>query len=137
MRKEFVDLTNQEQADLMQEVLRFRYFGSACLLASAANADRSSKGWPTLNLESSDDVEINLCEVLDLIHEYATFEVTTDMTNAPLGMLMLLGPDIPAAIIHQAMHDAFCFGVAAVSMLELDFSGAEDFMDKLRGEDNE
>ena len=115
-------------------------FGSACLAASARNLGAEPKGWPLVSIgKLGADVQVPMCDILDTIRESAKATVTQDVMSRPFGFLLLSSiQQLEELAIHEAMHDAFCLGIAAVSLLEMDFAGVEEIIDEInRGSQNE
>ena len=137
MRNRFEDLTEQEQTDFVKELQRIYNFGSACLLASAINANHNRSGWPTICLDSTpnNDIEISLCDPLDIIRDSNLANIAIEARSL-FGFLKTLASnnELESLAVHQAMHDAFSLGIAAASLFELDFSGADEILDQLRGD---
>lgn len=126
MKKDLEELTQEELIELSTEITRMFTFGSVSLLVAAKNSGNSPKGWPTVNVE---DLEVSLCHILDVILDYNAEDAAKS-----LGALasMLEPVEVAKLAVHQAMHDAFCLGVASVTLMEMDFSGLEDALDELR-----
>lgn len=137
-KKRYAELTKEEEAAFVTELSRLYTFGSACLIASAISANEDSKGWPFVSLGSAgDNIDISLCDALDLLYEGSKNALIRDMMTSPLNLLKTMhGQDLEKHIIHEAMHDAFCLGMAATSLLELDFSGVEDVLTRMRGDND-
>ena len=143
MKKRFKDLTDQEQIAFVHELARMQNFGSACLTAAAINLNKEEeKGWPMIAIESSgEEIQVSLCDGLDLVRDSAKVSVfleIQDLTKGLFGFLLASSmPDPEELAIHSALHDAFCLGVAAVSLMEMDFSGAEDILAQIEKDNDE
>ena len=133
MKKRFEELTEQEQLAFVKELARMQNFGSACIIASAINLQQEDKGWPLISIESSGEtIQIPLCDSLDILRDssrMATLLEIREITSGLFGFLFQSAiPDPEEFAVHSALHDAFCLGIAAVSLLEMDFSGVEDIL---------
>lgn len=135
MKKHFNDLTQLERAKALEEIARMYRFGSACIDASAKNAGENRTGWPSIEVISEGNVaHVALCDILDVLTE----TIKSGMfKKLGLGIMFTPPEEVVEAITHQAMHDAFCMGIAMSSLLELDFTGVEDFMDQSGGWHND
>jgi len=129
MKKEIDELTKEELLEIAAEITRMFTFGSACLVTAARNANQSPKGWPSV---ITGDTEISLCNILDTLVDYNVEDVANNLGY----MAAMADPEELAKVsLHQAMHDAFCLGIAAVTLMEMDFSGLEEVLDELRNQE--
>ena len=138
MNKKLKDLTEHEQIAFVTELARMHTFGLACLIASAQNLNEEQQGWPPISIGTAgEDIQVSLCDALDMLHGNAKATVTQDITSRPFGLLLLSSIEhIEELVTHEAMHDAFCLGVASVSLMELDFSGVDEILDLIARKGN-
>lgn len=140
MKKRRDELTVQEEEALTAEIARIFIFGSACTFAAAENAHEDTKGWPPISITSGvDEIQVSLCDVLEVLHESSNKALTHEIAGSLFGFLVADSPEeVERLATHDAMHSAFCFGIAASTLLEMDFSGVEEVVARITQEiDNE
>jgi len=133
--KSFKDLTDEEKASLFEELRRMLTFGSACLTAASKNANEDVVGWPFISInDRSSDSEVSLCDAFDVLHDIICEHAIRNLIS-PFFLDTGKFPDsklIMKAIIHELMHNAFYLGVAAVTLMEMNFAGVEDALRDLQ-----
>ena len=86
MKKRREELTEQEDLAFTAELARMFIFGSACLYASADNLDEDHKGWPPISVHVAGmEVQIPLCDALDVLYESSRVAVLNDVLAKPFG----------------------------------------------------
>jgi hypothetical protein len=140
MRKRFDQLTHEQKLALGLEVMRLSKFGSACIVASAINVDERTIGWPTIHIPKDDeDTEVSMCDIFEFTYGLAKHSIQQEFMTTPEGLLMsfFASTNMEELSVHDAMHTAFCLGVAAVSLLELDFAGVDEVYDQIKGDEHD
>lgn len=128
MKKLFKDMTNEEQIAFTNELSRMYTRGAACLDAAAKNANEKPHGWPLITVYGSGNVtETPICDALHILYKSGQSDI---MHNVNFLTILSNSEAMLEMSIHQAMHDAFCLGIAAATDMEMDFRGFEDFLDR-------
>lgn len=130
MRKRHEELNQVEEDAFVAELTRLFIFGSACLAVAADNANCEQKGWPTIDIGAN--IEVPLCDALDLLREGAKTALFQQIRSIPIGVIAESHTNLEDLSIHEAMHDAFCLGIALVTMMEMDFRGVDELVEKIR-----
>ena len=129
MKKDGDDLTETEQHEFEKELFRLFKLGAAIQIVASKNAGEESKGWPFITFMGEDsEVDVSFCHVLETMLQRSQISVIQNM-----GALAFVSSvqDIMSLAIHEAMHDAFCLGLAARTMYEMDLKGLEETLDEL------
>ena len=129
MKKDVSELTPVEDAEFRKELLRIFVYGTATQIVAAKNANEDSKGWPHIIFPGeTGEVEVSFCHALETILEY-----NQERMIKGIGILAftMSAQEVMAQAIHEAMHDAFCIGLGAATMMEIDLTGMEEKLDEL------
>lgn len=129
MKKDTKELTENEELEFCTEILRLFKMGAAMQMTASENADEESKGWPFIEFMGDDsDVKISFCHVLETVLEFNRAKVLSSL--GPIVFSVSIEAIMDLAI-HDAMHDAFCLGLAIRDMYEMDLKGLEELLDEL------
>lgn len=134
MRKKYEELNESEKHAFVNELARMFKFGSACIIASAKNEGAERGGWPPISIGI--DLQVSMCDALDFLRKTSREGVIRELMKKPFGLAMVSISDIEELAVHEAMHDAFFFGIAAASLMELDFSGVEEILQSIEEDDS-
>ena len=131
MLKVYEEMNEEEKLAFVVEVFRLYKFGAACIMTSARNAGESEKGFPYIEVETPNGhISTHLCDALTILYEASTERYMQQLirTSALKNEPIIDNIEI-IRVIHDSMHDAFYLGIAAASLLELDFNGIENTLE--------
>ena len=136
MKKKYNELTQEEETEFINELGKMFTFGSACLVTAAKNVGAESSGWPHISVGL--DTEVSMCEALDLLRKSSRSAMIRDLTERPFGFLLMGSAEqLEELAVHEALHDAFCLGMAAVSLMEMNFDGVDELLSQIQQDDND
>lgn len=128
MKKEVADLTEAEEEEFHKELLRLFKLGAAIQVVASQNAGEDSKGWPFITFMGEDsEIEVSLCHALEAILNFNQQKVISSLGVQAFTTSVR---DIMDLAIHDALHDAFCIGLAARTMYEMNVDGLEEMLDE-------
>lgn len=138
-RKRYKDLTDEERKAFTKELSRMYIFGSACLLAAARNIDSENMGeWPPISIDDLNfSIQVSICDALTFMHEVSRESMIREFISKSSFTSGLTRELVEDFISHESMHNAFCLGVAAVSLMEMNFGGTEEIMQNFHIEDDD